>query len=109
LSLAAAVIHEPEFLLLDEPTLGMDPLMRREFWSCLHAIAADGVGVAVASQVMEEAEECDSLLLLSDGRTVAAGSPDELRAAAGAAGSPISSLEDAFIALAAASDRSQAA
>jgi ABC-2 type transport system ATP-binding protein len=109
LSLAAAAIHGPAFLLLDEPTLGMDAVMRRDFWSCLHGIIAQGIGLAVASQDMEDAEECDSLLLLSNGSSVASGSLEELLSAAAAAGSAGLSLEDAFIVLAGASGRGRAA
>ena len=101
LALAVALIHEPEILLLDEPTLNVDPLARRELLRRIGALAAGGVAVVVASQRMEDAECCDRLLLLHGGRAIATGTPNELKAAAaalaGAAAMP--SLEDAFVAL----------
>lgn len=97
LSLAAAVLHSPEVLFLDEPTSGVDPLVRREFWHHINAIAARGVAVLVTTHFMNEAENCDRLLLINDARAIAQGTPAELRARAGEV--PHASLEAAFIAL----------
>jgi ABC-2 type transport system ATP-binding protein len=78
-SLAAALLGEPELLVLDEPTVGLDPLLRRDLWSLFHRLADAGTTLVVSSHVMDEAERCDRLLLLRDGRLIATGSPDELR------------------------------
>ena len=70
--------------MLDEPTVGLDPLLRRELWATFHALAAEGTTLLVSSHVMDEAERCDDLVLLRDGRVLATGTPSELleRAAA---------------------------
>jgi ABC-2 type transport system ATP-binding protein len=93
-SLAAALLGEPELLVLDEPTVGLDPLLRRDLWSLFHRLAEEGTTLIVSSHVMDEAERCDRLLLLRDGRLIATGSPDELRARTGAHG-----LDDVFLRL----------
>jgi len=84
-SLAMALLGEPELLVLDEPTVGLDPLLRRDLWDTFHAIADRGATVLVSSHVMDEADRCDELLLLRDGRIIATGTPDELRRRTGAA------------------------
>ena len=94
-SLATALLNEPELLVLDEPTVGLDPVLRRDLWATFHDLAAAGITLLVSSHVMDEAERCDELLLLRDGAIVAAGAPDALRARSGRA-----NLEDAFLALA---------
>ena len=91
-SLAAVLIGEPDVLVLDEPTVGLDPLLRRELWSLFHRIAATGATLIVSSHVMDEADRCDELLLLREGTLVATGTPDELRRRTGAA-----RLEDVFL------------
>ena len=78
-SLAAALLGEPELLVLDEPTVGLDPLLRRDLWALFHRLAEAGTTLVVSSHVMDEAERCDSLLLLRDGELIASGTPDELR------------------------------
>ncbi len=93
-SLAAALLHEPRFLLLDEPTVGIDPALRREFWEHFRALAARGVTILVSSHVMDEAGRCDRLGLIRDGRVVAEGSADDLVRRAGAP-----DLESAFLRL----------
>jgi ABC-2 type transport system ATP-binding protein len=93
-SLAAALLGEPELLVLDEPTVGLDPLLRRDLWSLFHRLAEQGTTLIVSSHVMDEAERCDLLLLLRDGRLIATGSPEELRARTGAHG-----LDDVFLRL----------
>jgi ABC-2 type transport system ATP-binding protein len=85
-SLAAALLGDPELLVLDEPTVGLDPLLRRDLWNLFHSLAASGKTLVVSSHVMDEAERCDSLLLLRDGRLIATGTPDELRARTGEQG-----------------------
>ena len=93
-SLAAALLGEPELLVLDEPTVGLDPLLRRDLWSLFHRLARAGTTLIVSSHVMDEAERCNQLLLLRDGRLIATGSPDELRDRTGARG-----LDDVFLRL----------
>jgi len=83
-SLATALLHEPEVLVLDEPTVGLDPLLRRELWDLFHRLAAAGATLLVSSHVMDEADRCDTLLLLRDGALLATGSPGDLRARTGA-------------------------
>lgn len=92
LALAACLIHEPALLLLDEPTAGVDPKARREFWAELHALGRSGVTVLVSTHYMDEAERCDQLAFVSGGRLLASGTPAALLAEAG---SP--SLEDVFV------------
>lgn len=79
LALAAAVLHRPRVLMLDEPTSGVDPLSRRQFWDLIFDLAADGVTVLVTTHYMDEAERCDRVALLNAGRIVAVGTPVELR------------------------------
>ncbi len=93
-SLACALVADPELLILDEPTVGLDPLLRVELWKQFHALAAQGRTLLVSSHVMDEAEHCDQLLLIRDGYLLAQLSPDELRRRTGE-----SSLENAFLAL----------
>ncbi|HSM38873.1 MAG TPA: ABC transporter ATP-binding protein [Candidatus Limnocylindrales bacterium] len=95
LSLACTIVHRPRLLLLDEPTVGVDPQLRAELWDGLRAMAADGATIIVSSHVMDEAERCDRLGLILDGRLLAEGSADDLRDQTGTA-----RLEDAFLALA---------
>jgi ABC-2 type transport system ATP-binding protein len=97
-SLATALLGEPQLLVLDEPTVGLDPVLRRDLWNTFHELAAAGTTLLVSSHVMDEADRCDDLVLLREGRIVATGSPDELRHQTHA-----DDLEDAFLALAEAS------
>ncbi len=98
LALAAAVLHRPSVLFLDEPTSGVDPLVRREFWHHINAIAARGVAVLVTTHFMDEAENCDRLLLINQAETIAQGTPQELKQNRAGA-EPHATLEAAFIAL----------
>ena len=79
LALGCAVLHSPPILFLDEPTSGVDPISRRQFWNLIHRMAADGVTVFVTTHYMDEAEYCDRLALIYRGRLVALGSPNEVR------------------------------
>ncbi len=100
LALAAAVIHEPPVLFLDEPTSGVDPVMRREFWVHINGLVERGVCVLVTTHFMEEAEYCDDILLIYRSEQIASGSPDDLKVqAASMAGLSDPTMEDAFIAL----------
>jgi ABC-2 type transport system ATP-binding protein len=102
-SLAVALLGRPPLLLLDEPTVGVDPALRREFWTYFRRLADAGAALVVSSHVMDEAERCDRLALLQAGRLLIAGTADEIRARAGSR-----QLEDAFLALSAPGDREQA-
>ncbi|MFG2523996.1 ABC transporter ATP-binding protein [Streptomyces sp. NPDC048527] len=92
-SLAVALLGAPELLVLDEPTVGLDPVLRRDLWNLFHSIAAErGATILVSSHVMDEAERCHRLLLMREGEILADDSPDALRAGTGAA-----TVEDAFL------------
>ena len=93
-SLAAALLGSPDLLVLDEPTVGLDPLLRRDLWELFHRLAARGATLLVSSHVMDEADRCDALLLLREGRLLAQATPDELRARTG-----MDDLDDAFLRL----------
>jgi ABC-2 type transport system ATP-binding protein len=99
LAMAAALLHRPEILFLDEPTSGADPFARREFWQRITALAAGGVTVIVTTHFMEEAEYCDRALILDDGKVLAQGSPAELRALVPVQAGRVATMEDAFIAI----------
>ncbi|MGZ8563385.1 MAG: ABC transporter ATP-binding protein [Candidatus Limnocylindria bacterium] len=99
LSLACAIVHKPELLLLDEPTVGVDPHLRVQLWAGFRSMAAAGTTIIVSSHVMDEAERCDRLGLVNRGRLLAEGSSAELLALAGT-----DSLEGAFLALSEASE-----
>jgi len=105
LALAAAVLHGPDILFLDEPTSGVDPLVRREFWGHINTLAGDGVAVLVTTHFLDEAEYCDRIGIVYRGRLIALGSPDAIKDSARTADHPDPTLEDAFIALVEASDR----
>lgn len=100
LAMAAALLHEPEILFLDEPTSGVDPLARREFWARINGFAEQGMTVVVTTHFMEEAEYCDRMLIMSQGETLALGSPARIRGLARTADHPEPTIEEAFIALA---------
>jgi ABC-2 type transport system ATP-binding protein len=93
-SLATALLGEPDVLVLDEPTVGLDPVLRRDLWDAFHRLADGGAALLVSSHVMDEADRCDELLLLREGRLLATGTPAELRARTGA-----DDLDSAFLRL----------
>jgi ABC-2 type transport system ATP-binding protein len=99
LAMAAALLHRPEILFLDEPTSGADPFARREFWQRITALAAGGVTVIVTTHLMAEAEYCDRAAILDSGKVLAQGTPMELRAHAPAKAGQTATMEDAFIAI----------
>ena len=94
-SLACALVHKPQLLLLDEPTVGVDPQLRVQFWEDFRRMAANGTTIIVSSHVMDEAERCQRLGLIQYGKVLAEGTPDEIRSIAGTP-----NLEDAFLKLA---------
>ncbi|WP_412556544.1 ABC transporter ATP-binding protein [Streptomyces sp. VITNK9] len=94
-SLAVALLGDPELLVLDEPTVGLDPVLRRDLWTLFHSLAADrGTTLLVSSHVMDEAERCHRLLLMREGRILAQDTPDALRTRTGA-----ETVEEAFLRL----------
>ncbi|MEI6704051.1 MAG: ABC transporter ATP-binding protein [Deltaproteobacteria bacterium] len=98
LALGCAILHEPPIVFLDEPTSGVDPLSRRRFWALIRSMAADGVTVFVTTHYMDEAEFCDRLALIFQGKMVAVGTPLELKRERALDGI-LPSLEDVFIGL----------
>ena len=99
LAMACALMHEPDILFLDEPTSGVDPLARREFWRRINALAERGVTVLITTHFMEEAEYCDRLAIMADGEILALGTPEEIKRPERSAEHPEPTMEDAFIAL----------
>jgi ABC-2 type transport system ATP-binding protein len=99
LAMAAALLHEPQIVFLDEPTSGADPLARREFWRRISALADHGTTIIVTTHFMEEAEYCDRIMIQDAGRMLAIGTPAEVRAHATGGGEAIDTMEDAFIAI----------
>jgi len=97
LALACALMHEPDILFLDEPTSGVDPLMRREFWQRINSLAESGVTVLVTTHFMEEAEYCDRLVIMAQGQVLTEGAPEAIKRAAQRADRPDPTMEDAFI------------
>ncbi len=93
-SLAVALVHEPELLILDEPTVGLDPELRASFWQNFAEMSAAGTTLIISSHTMDDAAHCHRLAFIQEGRVVALGTPDQLRAAAGGGDA---TLEDAFL------------
>ncbi len=93
-SLASALLGDPDLLVLDEPTVGQDPVLRRDLWDTFHRLAESGATLLVSSHVMDEADRCDELLLMRSGEVLASGTPDELRERTQAP-----DLDDAFLRL----------
>lgn len=99
LAMAAALLHEPEILFLDEATSGADPLARREFWGRITALSEQGVTVIVTTHFMEEAEYCDRIVIMDGGTSLAEGSPGDIRAKAKRLDEREPTMEDAFISI----------
>ena len=99
LALACSVMHEPDILFLDEPTSGVDPVTRREFWTHINGLVERGVTVMVTTHFMDEAEYCDRIGLVYRGQLIANGTPDELKALATTPENEDPTMEEAFIAL----------
>jgi len=93
-SLGTVLLNEPELLVLDEPTVGLDPVLRRDLWNFFHELAETGTTLLVSSHVMDEAARCDGLVLLREGSVLAVATPDELRERTG-----VTELDDAFLQL----------
>lgn len=93
-SLACAIVHRPRLILLDEPTVGLDPELRVRFWEYFASLTKSGATIIISSHSMDDAAHCDQLAFLRQGKVIALGTPAELRAATGNAGD---SLEDAFV------------
>ena len=92
LSLAIALVHKPEILILDEPTVGIDPVLRLQFWKEFERLRKEGVTIIITTHVMDEAEHCDRLALIQNGGIIAIGTPNELKKISGA-----STVEGAFL------------
>ena len=99
LAMAAALLHDPEILFLDEPTSGADPLARRDFWRRITALAEHGVTIVVTTHFMEEAEYCDRIAIMDGGRVLAQGTPAEIRSHAEPQAGTAGDMEDAFVAI----------
>jgi ABC-2 type transport system ATP-binding protein len=99
LAMAAALMHGPDILFLDEPTSGVDPLARREFWHRINQLAEHGVTVLVTTHFMDEANYCDRLVIMAEGEVLAAGTPAHMKARFRSEELPDPTMEDAFIAL----------
>ncbi|RLA53277.1 MAG: ABC transporter ATP-binding protein [Gammaproteobacteria bacterium] len=99
LAMAAALMHQPDILFLDEPTSGVDPLARREFWQRINALAESGVTVLVTTHFMDEANYCDRLVIMAEGEVLASGTPAEMKARFRSNDLPDPTMEDAFIGL----------
>jgi ABC-2 type transport system ATP-binding protein len=104
LALACALMHRPPVLFLDEPTSGVDPITRREFWTHINGLVRKGVTVLVTTHFMDEAEYCDRVALMYRSRVIALDSPDALKARAASEANPDPTMEDAFVALVEAAD-----
>ncbi len=96
LSMAAALIHKPKILFLDEPTSGIDPLARRDFWRQITDLSAKGTTIIVTTHFMEEAEYCDRMMIQDHGKIPALGTPQEIRARHG---NESSTMNEIFIAI----------
>jgi ABC-2 type transport system ATP-binding protein len=92
LSLAIALLHEPELLILDEPTVGIDPLLRKSIWAAFNQLKEKGITIIITTHVMDEAEKCDRLGMIRDGNLIAVGTKDEL-----IQDTKSSSIEEAFL------------
>ncbi|WP_349410757.1 ABC transporter ATP-binding protein [Pseudalkalibacillus sp. SCS-8] len=92
LSLAVALLHEPDLIVLDEPTVGIDPVLRQSIWNELYKLKKKGMTILVTTHVMDEAEKCDRLAMMREGKIIAVGTPEELKQ-----NTDTSSIEEAFL------------
>lgn len=92
LSLAIALVHEPPVLILDEPTVGIDPVLRKSIWAELYKLKENGTTIIITTHVMDEVEKCDNLGMIRDGKLIAVGSPNEIKQASNSI-----TIEDAFL------------
>jgi ABC-2 type transport system ATP-binding protein len=92
LSLAISLLHEPQLLILDEPTVGIDPVLRQSIWNSFYELKKQGTTIVVTTHVMDEAEKCDRLGMIRDGRLIAVGTPEELKSHTNS-----SNIEEAFL------------
>ena len=99
LALACALMHRPRVLFLDEPTSGVDPITRREFWTHITGLVSKGVTVLVTTHFMDEAEYCDRVALVNRAELIALDTPDALKASVASVELPHPTMEDAFIRL----------
>ena len=109
LALGCAILHEPKIVFLDEPTGGVDPISRRNFWEIINQLSSAGITVLVTTHFLDEAEYCDRIALIYRGRAIALGSPDELKKEVATSAHPDPTMEDAFVALVTTSDAHQEA
>jgi ABC-2 type transport system ATP-binding protein len=107
LALGCAIIHEPPIVFLDEPTSGVDPISRRQFWDLIYELSGQGVTVFVTTHYMDEAEYCDRLGMIYRGELIALDTPRALKTAAMGTGNVMPSLEDVFVSLIEAHDRAE--
>lgn len=99
LALACALMHEPDIVFLDEPTSGVDPVARREFWDRINTLADEGVTTMVTTHFMEEAEYCDRVAIMDAGEVLATDSPGKIKAGESSEKIPNPTMEDAFVSL----------
>ena len=107
LALGCAILHEPPIIFLDEPTSGVDPISRRQFWDLIYELSGQGVTVFVTTHYMDEAEYCDRLGLIYRGELIALGTPHALKTQAAGPDGAVPSLEDVFVSLIEARDRAE--
>ena len=99
LAFGCAVIHEPQIVFLDEPTSGVDPIARKNFWNLVRQMASEGVTIFVTTHYMDDADNCDRICLIYSGEIIAMGSPKELKQSLAKGGNSEISLEDVFVSL----------
>ncbi len=99
LALSCAIMHNPKILFLDEPTSGVDPITRREFWNHINSMVKKGVSIIITTHFMDEAEYCDRIALINQGKIIKIGTPDDLKNSVASEKNPFPTLEDAFIEL----------
>ncbi|HRW58993.1 MAG TPA: AAA family ATPase, partial [Chlamydiales bacterium] len=104
LALSCSIMHQPEVLFLDEPTSGVDPITRREFWNHINALVSKGISIIITTHFMDEAEYCDRIGLINKGKLMIIDTPDNLKKSVQSEQIPSPTLEDAFIAISSKND-----